>query len=552
MTTTAMKTFSPTLTINVMPEDYYSVKTAKENTSPTVNQSVYLINGQMVAKAESKAEVFSPICQVVNEEAIPIRLGSYPMMTSETAMEALTAAVDAYDNGNGEWPRMSTGDRIKACLNFADEMTKKRTEVVDLLMWEIGKTYADSCKEFDRTVEYIRDTCKALADLEHDSSRLKVQEGFIAQIRRSPLGVVLCMGPFNYPLNETFTTLIPAIIMGNTTILKPAKYGVLLLYPILECFAKCFPAGVVNTVYGDGQVVIGPIMASGKVDVLAFIGSSKVANILKKQHPNPNRLRCVSGLQAKNIGIVSKSANLDEAVKECVTGSLSFNGQRCTALKLIYVQNSIKEEFVKRFCAAVDKLKLGLPWTEGVQITPLPESGKTEKMLDLIDEAVTHGAIVANNNGEVDIGRNVMFPVVLDNVNSSMMIFHEEQFGPIVPIIGYETLFDPIEAVRASPFGQQASIFSYNCDDVAMIVDHLSSQVSRININCQCQRGPDSFPFTGRKDSAEGTLSVTDALRVFSIRTLAAAKNTDANKELVKKILKNGHSSFLTTDFLLV
>lgn len=545
-------TARPTLKINVMPEDYYSVMTAKGNTSPTVNQSVYLINGKMVSNAEPKAEVLSPICKFTDVDAVPIKLGSYPMMSAETAMEALDAAVRAYDNGDGAWPKMSVGDRIRACLKFADQMVTKRTEVVDLLMWEIGKSYADSCKEFDRTVDYIRDTCKALADLEHDSSRLKVQDGFIAQVRRSPLGVVLCMGPFNYPLNETFTTLIPALIMGNTAILKPAKYGVLLLYPLLECFASCFPAGVVNTIYGDGRVIVGPIMESGKVDVLAFIGSSKVANILKKQHPAPNRLRSVLGLQAKNVGIVTETADIDKTVKECIEGALSFNGQRCTALKLIFVHDKVKYEFMDKFCAAVDKLKLGLPWTEGVNITALPETNKVEAMLDLIDEAVTHGATVANNNGEIDIGRNVMFPVVLDGVDSSMKIFHEEQFGPIIPIVAFEKIDEVIEAIRSSAYGQQASIFSTSPAQTGRLIDALVSQVSRVNINSQCQRGPDSFPFTGRKDSAEGTLSVTDALRVFSIRSLVAAKKTDANIHLVGKILDGGESSFLTTDFLLV
>ena len=110
-------------------------------------------------------------------------------------------------------------------------------------MWEIGKNLADSEKEFDRTVEYIEGTIEALKDLDRVSSRFIVEQGVFAQIRRAPLGVVLCMGPFNYPLNETFTTLIPALIMGNTVVMKPAKHGVLLLEPLLEAFRDSFPPG---------------------------------------------------------------------------------------------------------------------------------------------------------------------------------------------------------------------------------------------------------------------------------------------------------------------
>ena len=136
----------------------------------------------------------------------------------------------------------------------------------------------DSEKEFDRTVDYIIDTIAALKDLDRDSSRLKKEQGIYAQIRRGPLGVVLCMGPYNYPLNETFCTLIPALIMGNPVILKPAKYGILLLSPLLEAFRVSFPKGVINIIYGHGKDTVGTIMETGKVDVFAFIGSSKTSN----------------------------------------------------------------------------------------------------------------------------------------------------------------------------------------------------------------------------------------------------------------------------------
>ena len=110
-------------------------------------------------------------------------------------------------------------------------------------------------------------------------------EGTIGQIRRTPLGVVLCMGPYNYPLNETFATLIPALIMGNTMVFKPPHYGVLLFYPLLEAFRSAFPKGVINTVYGRGAVVVPRLLDSGKINVLTLIGSSKVADHLKKLPP---------------------------------------------------------------------------------------------------------------------------------------------------------------------------------------------------------------------------------------------------------------------------
>jgi glyceraldehyde-3-phosphate dehydrogenase (NADP+) len=145
----------------------------------------------------------------------------------------------------------------------------------------------------------------------------------------------------------------------------------------------------------------------------------------------------------------------------------------------------------------------------------------------------------------------LFIPAVLSPVNESMKIYREEQFGPIVPIVPFDSIDLPIEYIRSSDVGQQASIFGTNPEEIARLIDPLVNQLCRVNINSQCQRGPDSFPFTGRKDSAEGTLSVSDALRVFSIRTLVAAKETDLNKMIVGEIIKERTSNFLSTDFIL-
>src|SRR5690606_8596144 len=193
--------------------------------------------------------------------------------------------------------------------------------------------------------------------------------------------------------------LIPALIMGNTIIFKPAKYGVLLISPLLEAFQSSFPKGAVNILYGRGRTVATPIMQSGKVDVLALIGNSKSANALQDQHPKSNRLRLVLGLEAKNPAIVLPDADLDLTLDECISGTLSFNGQRCTALKVVYVHQDIQEEFLKRFSERVDDLKFGNPWEEGVNLTPLPEADKPAYIQELIDDALAKGAKIINKKG---------------------------------------------------------------------------------------------------------------------------------------------------------
>jgi glyceraldehyde-3-phosphate dehydrogenase (NADP+) len=509
----------------------------------------WLCDGEVRTWTGESMAIEAAVCVRNGDRVTRPVLGRVPALGEAEAMAALAAARRAYDLGRGAWPGATVAERLKAVETFLEKLKPLRAEVVKLLMWEIGKTKADAEKEFDRTVAYVRDTVSAVKELDRQSSRFVIEEGVIGQIRRSPLGVVLCMGPFNYPLNETWTTLIPALIMGNTIVGKLPRFGQLLHLPIHSAFAESFPPGVVNFVSGDGRHVSAPLMASGGVDVLAFIGSQRVGDLLKKSHPAPHRLRSVLGLGAKNTGIVLADADLDVAVREAVTGALSFNGQRCTALKLLLVERAVADEFTRRFADAVSMLKAGLPWEPGVKLTALPEDGKCDYLAGLVAEATAMGARVMNANGGEWTG-TYFHPAVLYPCDMSMRVCLEEQFGPVVPIVPFDDEREAIDAVVASPFGQQAAIFGRDEKRVGRLVDALVPQVSRINLNSQCQRGPDAFPFTGRKASAEGTLSVTDALRVFSIRTLVAARDDAANRALVSSIVRDRTSSFVSTDFL--
>ena len=513
-----------------------------------VNQNTYLVEGELKEWKDATAKVYSTISSTENYQ--PTLLGTVPDLGENEALEALNSAVKAYGKGQGLWPTMKVEGRIAAMEKFVVQMKTKRTEIVKLLMWEIGKALADSEKEFDRTIEYIYDTIEDYKQMDRNSAKFQKNSGVHAHIRRGPLGVVLCLGPYNYPLNETFALLIPAIIMGNTTVFKPAKHGVLLLTPLLEAFRNSFPAGVVNVIYGRGRTLATPIMKTGKVDVLALIGNSLSANAIQENHPQKNRLRLVLGLEAKNPAIVLEDADLDLAINECVSGATSFNGQRCTALKIIYVHENIVEEFNKRFSDKVDALKFGNPWEQGVELTPLPEPGKTAYIQELIDDATNKGAKIINKKGG-ETSENYIFPSVLYPVSKDMRVYEEEQFGPVTPILSFKNIEEPLDDMAESNYGQQVSVFGSDVNTLSPLIDTLVNLVCRVNLNSSCQRGPDVYPFTGRKDSAVGTLSVHDALRSFSIRTFLASKDTDYNNAILKELLDKKTSNFISTDYIL-
>ena len=513
-----------------------------------IHHDTYLIDGKIGKWNGEFTEVISTL--LANEEDDKyITLGDSPKMDKKHALLALEAADKAYSNGTGTWPTMKVYERINCMQKFVDLMVLKRDEVVNLLMWEIGKNLKDSEKEFDRTVDYINETIKEYKKIDRDGAFFHNNSGVRALIRRGPLGVVLCLGPYNYPLNETFALLIPAIIMGNTAIFKPAKHGVLLIAPLLEAFKKSFPPGVVNIVFGRGREIAAPIMETGKINVLALIGHSSSAISLQDLHPQKNRLRLVLGLEAKNPAIIMDDADLELTVNECLNGSLSYNGQRCTAIKVIYVHEKIKEKFLKKFCESVDSLKLGLPW-ENTLLTPLPEPNKPKYISELIDDATSKGAKIINKNGGKKF-KNFVFPAVLYPVSEDMDVYKEEQFGPVIPVISFSDINTPINFMADSNYGQQVSLFGNSEEKLGPIIDSLVNLVCRVNLNSSCQRGPDVYPFTGRKDSAVATLSVHDALRSFSIRTFVASKDNPTNKNILRKLIDNKKSNFIRTDYYL-
>lgn len=513
-----------------------------------INQDTWLVNGVLEKWDGKTTEVYSTISST--DDGKPTLLGTIPHLGEPEANRALLAAADAFGKGKGLWPTMKVADRVACMEKFVKQMEKQRDAVVKLLMWEIGKTLNDSRKEFDRTVEYIYDTIEEYKQLDRDSAKFTKHDGIHAHIRRGPLGIVLCLGPYNYPLNETFALLIPALIMGNTAIFKPAKHGVLLMSPLMEAFKSSFPKGVVNIVFGRGREVAAPIMQSGRIDVLALIGNSRSAVALQDHHPYKNRLRLVLGLEAKNPAVILPDADMELTVNECISGTLSFNGQRCTALKVLYVHEEVADTFNKRFAERVDQLKFGNPWEDGVMLTPLPEPGKPEYIKELIDDALAKGAKILNKKGGKMMG-NYIYPAVLYPVTKDMRVYQEEQFGPVIPVMPFSDIEQPAADVADSSYGQQVSLFGENVHNLAPLIDTLVNLVCRVNLNSSCQRGPDVYPFTGRKDSAAGTLSVHDALRSFSIRTFVASKDNAYNNRILNDLLDSKASNFISTDYIL-
>lgn len=501
-------------------------------------------------------------------------------MTTQDSLNVLSDAKQGWDSGMGTWPQMTLRQRIIAIQNFITALEKSRDQIVTTLMYEIGKNYDDAAAEFDRTVAFIHETIKEIeSSSDFDNAFEKISSSNV-MIRRNAFGIVLSLGPYNYPLNETYATIIPALLMGNIVILKIPQVGGLAHLLTFEAFSKALPPNTVHFISGGGRKTLPPLMESGDIDGLAFIGGTSAADKLIKQHPTPHRLKLFLQLEAKNMAIVMKDMvegegknknnskndqySMKNMLDEIITGALSYNGQRCTALKIIFVPRGYGKMVANELAKRVDALPMGMPWelhnneqqepTKKVysKITPLPNDKRVSYMKELQTDALNRGAVLANSKNGGSILENyaaqyecdatsvsvddddtssissstLMVPAVLYNIQPTMRIFHEEQFGPIVPVVEYDSVDEVLQYGLEGEYGQQVSIFTNEASSEAIsILDAFAAVYGKININGQCGRSPDSVPFAARRSSGLGVMSIQDALREFSVPTVISYKH---------------------------
>jgi len=534
-------------------------------------------------------------------------IGKMPHMNEEQTLQVLTDAETAWDGGSGAWPQLSLRERVEAIEQLLNDLeSNQRTPMIQALMWEIGKNRKDAEAEFDRTIAFGRSVIAVVRgglsnndddddgsvvgddDNEFAGSWKSYGSTVRAYLKRAAIGIVLCLGPMNYPLNETYATLLPALLMGNIVVMKIPTTGGLVHLLTMEAFQKHTP-GALHFVSGRGRDTMPTLMKTGKIDSLAFIGGSAAADSLIRQHPSPHRLKIFLQLEAKNMGIFLpnlfmecdddentknnkyRDKELSTALDQAVLGALSFNGQRCTSLKIFFIPKGHGLEFSRQMAKRIDNMHTGLPWqlwndedTDGngnendrkphySHFTPLPSKSRIELMRRLIDDAVSKGATIINKQGGEILGGSdstLMVPAVLYPVTPDMDIYYEEQFGPIVPITEYDTLDTVFQYGQDGQYGQQVSIFvsseaesEEDTVQAAQLVDRFSTVFGKININSQCGRSPDTVPFSGRRSSAMGVMSVTEALLEFSIPTVVSYPDRTSNQRILQQIQQT--STFL-------
>ena len=432
-------------------------------------------------------------------------LGTVPSCSQSDVDMAFEAANNAFKN----FKKSKISFRVEILEKISKVLLENTDELAELISKEVAKPIKDSKTEVIRSVDIITETIKEYQKI-INNPRVYGEEELKTNKKKAiyhlePLGVVLAITPFNYPINLLVAKIAPAIISGNTMVIKAASSGSLVTAKFIELIhEQNIPDGIINLVSGAGREIGDYIVTNKYVKMISFTGSTNVAKNICK---NTAMIPLVLENGGKDPAIVLDDADLDLTVNEIISGAFSFSGQRCTAIKRVIVQKNIANLLVEKLNNRIENLNVGYPFDDNVFITPLINKKSLDYNLSLLEDAKQKNAIL---NQEIKYEGNLLWPVLVSNVTTDMRIWKEEPFGPILPIITFETLSEAIELANDSDYGLQCSIFTKNID--LAIKMHLDIEAGTININKSSSRGPDILPFFGVKDSGFGIQGITDAI----------------------------------------
>ncbi len=469
-----------------------------------------LINGEWVESKDGKyITVTSPIDNSV--------IGSVPAMTKNEVDLAVQAAKEAQK----DWKHVTIDEKAEILYHAADILLKNKEELAGLMVKEIAKDRKSGLSEVERTADFIKFTADTAKNISGESipgdSFPGGKTNKVSIVRREPLGVVLAISPFNYPVNLAASKIAPGLMAGNSVILKPATQGSLCGLYLARAFQEAgVPDGVLNTVTGKGSEIGDYITTHPGINFINFTGSTEVGQHISQI---TNMVPLLMELGGKDAAIVLEDADLDLTANNIVAGGYSYSGQRCTAVKRILAVDQIADQLVEKIMSKMEKLTYGNPLEKDVDIVPLISSKAADFVCELIDDAKEKGAnLLVGGNRE----GNIITPTLFDYVTTDMRIAWEEPFGPVLPIIRVKDKDEAIEIANASEYGLQSAVFTQNINDAFYVADKL--EVGTVQVNNKTERGPDHFPFLGVKASGIGTQGIR-----YSIESMSRPKVTVIN-----------------------
>ena len=460
-----------------------------------------LVNGEWVGSRNNETiTIYSPIDGSV--------VGNIPALSKDEVNSIIAVA----NESQSAWANVPVYEKAKILYDCAALLEKRVDEYAEILMWEVAKDKKSAISEINRTADFIRFSADVAKNMEgiavNGESFPGGSKNKISYVKRVPLGTVLAISPFNYPVNLSASKIAPALMGGNTVVLKPATQGSISALLLAKAFQDAgLPNGVLNTITGRGSVIGDYVVQHTGIDFVNFTGSTEVGqHISKLVEMKPLMME----LGGKDAAIVLKDADLDFAVNNIVDGAFSYSGQRCTAVKRVLVEDETADRLLPLLKAKIESLKVGMPQDNAV-IVPLINYDALENAKRLIDDALEKGATLVMGN---KVEGNILYPTLLDNVDRTMDVAWIEPFAPILPIIRVKDIDEAIALANASEYGLQSAVFTNDINNAFYVADRL--EVGTVQINNKTERGPDHFPFLGVKASGMGTQGVKYSMEAMT------------------------------------
>ena len=458
-----------------------------------------LVNGEWKS-SEKEITIYSPI----NQE----ELGTVPAMSQvevDEAMQVARAALPA-------WRALSAVERAAYLHKTAAILERDKEEIGTILAKEVAKGIKAAIGEVVRTADLIRyaaeEGLRITGQAMEGGGFEAASKNKLAVVRREPVGVVLAIAPFNYPVNLSGSKIAPALIAGNVVMFKPPTQGSISGLLLAKAFEEAgIPAGVFNTITGRGSEIGDYIIEHKEVNFINFTGSTPIGErIGRLAGMRPIMLE----LGGKDAALVLEDADLEHAAKQIVAGAFSYSGQRCTAIKRVIVLESIADTLATLLQEEVSKLTVGDPF-DNADITPVIDNASADFIWGLIEDAQEKGAQALT---PIKREGNLLWPVLFDQVTKDMKVAWEEPFGPVLPIIRVASVEEAIAFANESEFGLQSSVFTNDFKKAFEIAEKL--EVGTVHINNKTQRGPDNFPFLGVKGSGAGVQGIKYSIEAMT------------------------------------
>ncbi|WP_413223446.1 NADP-dependent glyceraldehyde-3-phosphate dehydrogenase [Streptococcus pneumoniae] len=461
-----------------------------------------LVNGKWKS-SEQEITIYSPI----NQE----ELGTVPAMTQTEADEAMQAARAALP----AWRALSAVERAAYLHKTAAILERDKEEIGTILAKEVAKGIKAAIGEVVRTADLIRyaaeEGLRITGQAMEGGGFEAASKNKLAVVRREPVGIVLAIAPFNYPVNLSASKIAPALIAGNVVMFKPPTQGSISGLLLAKAFEEAgIPAGVFNTITGRGSEIGDYIIEHKEVNFINFINFTGSTPIGERIGRLAGMRPIMLELGGKDAALVLEDADLEHAAKQIVAGAFSYSGQRCTAIKRVIVLESVADKLATLLQEEVSKLTVGDPF-DNADITPVIDNASADFIWGLIEDAQEKEAQALT---PIKREGNLLWPVLFDQVTKDMKVAWEEPFGPVLPIIRVASVEEAIAFANESEFGLQSSVFTNDFKKAFEIAEKL--EVGTVHINNKTQRGPDNFPFLGVKGSGAGVQGIKYSIEAMT------------------------------------